>query len=129
MPKQINPIRKAKVKQGLLKGKSARQAVLEADYSINTAINATKTNVVKHCTAEIQEERKATDITIQSLINEVENVMLLATNKKDLSVALNCIITKAKLSDNWVDKSETKDTTDKQEAQSGIDKLLSRNKL
>lgn len=87
MSKQINPIRKAKVKQALREGKSAKAAALEANYAPATAINACKLTVVKDCQAEIVAELKASDITPELVINRLNQDKAGAIAKGDWATA------------------------------------------
>lgn len=72
MPKQINPIRKARLKKELLEGKSAKQSMIDAGYSVNTAINATQKTVVKDCQLEIKNE-----LTDEKIIEQLKEILRL----------------------------------------------------
>ena len=54
MPRAINPIRKAILKRALARGKSARQALSEANYAPSTIHQSTNNRSVKICIREIQ---------------------------------------------------------------------------
>jgi hypothetical protein len=76
MPKSINPIKKAKVKKGLLEGKSLKQAVKDAGYSPKSAINAWRLAVVRCCLEEIKQELQdkftKEDITVDAVLKDIE---------------------------------------------------------
>ena len=56
MPKAINPVRKAIVKDSLLKGKSARESLKDAGYSNGHIRRSTKNRIVKDSIKEIERE-------------------------------------------------------------------------
>ena len=90
MPKGINPIKKLKVKQGLLSGKSAKDSVLEAGYSKSSANNATALSSVKQCQDEIRKELLAKDITADLIISRLNEDRTLAIKKRDYATATRC---------------------------------------
>ena len=55
MPKITNPVVRQKITESLLKGNSAKQAALDGGLSINSAINATKKQVVIDCKKKVDE--------------------------------------------------------------------------
>ena len=91
MPKSINPIRKAKVKQSLLKGNSIANALRFAGYAPGTVRgknNSTTTPVVKVCMDEIQRDLKEKDITIEYVLNNLKEDRELALKKGDFSTVV-----------------------------------------
>jgi len=87
MGKKIDPLKKKRLKQGLITGKSAKQATLEAGYSPSTANNATSLSSVKLCQDEILQEWKLSDVTVEQVVKEIDEVRVLALNKGDLNTA------------------------------------------
>src|SRR5262245_23785214 len=95
--------------QGLATGKSATEAYKDAGYKGDrTAASRLATNVnVQARVREIQTlAAERTKVTITSLIEEAEEVRSLAVAERQLSAANTAIVTKAKLSGLWVDRSE-----------------------
>ncbi len=115
MPKSINPIKKANIKKSLLQGKSARKALLEANYSEATAKNATSMTVVKQGVQEILQEISESDITLKMIINNINEDRALAKQKKDISTMHQCDISLSKLMGYWTEKAEIKNTTREEE--------------
>ena len=77
MPKNLNPIRKAKLKKSLLQGKSIRQSLLDSNYSATTAhskANSTTNRYVRVCMEEIAKEFDMAKITPQYVISKVEAI-------------------------------------------------------
>jgi len=87
MPVKINQIRKAKVKQALLNGVDAKNAVLQNGYAMATAHNATQLAVVKQCKEEILRELRASDITPEFVIKRLNQDRDLAIEKQDYATA------------------------------------------
>jgi phage terminase small subunit len=95
--------------QGLATGKSATEAYKDAGYKGDrTAASRLATNVnVQARVRELQVmAAERTKVTIASLIQEAEEVRGLAVAERQLSAANTAIVTKAKLSGLWVDRSE-----------------------
>lgn len=88
MPKGINAIRKHKVKQAILKGKSYKQAMIDAGYKETTATKSTHNKVVKVSQEEIMQELKEKDITVDFIIERLNKDRDLAINNKDYSVVV-----------------------------------------
>ena len=84
MSKGINVIKKDKVKQGLLEGKSYKQSMIDAGYSKNTAINAWRREVVKGCLEEIEREFKESNITVEDVLKKIKLGQDLALKTLDL---------------------------------------------
>jgi Terminase small subunit len=108
MPILSNP-RHEQFAQGLATGKSATEAYKDAGYKGDrTAACRLAANVnVKARVQELQAvAAERTKVTITSLIQEAEEVRGLAVSERQLSAANTAIVTKAKLSGLWVDRSE-----------------------
>ena len=89
----INPIRKARVKQSLLKGNSIRQALKDGGYAPGTQRgknNGTTNPVVKVCLEEIAKEFKSSDVTVDAVLKRLKQIELLAIDHKDFSAAVRC---------------------------------------
>jgi phage terminase small subunit len=97
-----NP-RHERVAQELSTGKSATEA-----YKNRTAASrlSTKVNIQARVKELQTEAAQKTKITIESLIREAEEVRGLAVTAGQLSAANTAIVTKAKLSGLWIDRSE-----------------------
>ncbi len=88
MPKQIDPIKKALVKQARLNGEGKKQALITANYSKATAEHHVSTIPVLKCVdAEIKKEFKLSDVTAESVIKELDEVRDLAKAKGDYGTA------------------------------------------
>jgi transposase len=88
MPKKINKLKKEKVKQALLQGKSIRQALRFAGYSEGTVhgnANSNTNRLVKACMEEIMTELKAKDVTVDVVIQRLNEDRELARKKGDIS--------------------------------------------
>jgi hypothetical protein len=95
--------------RGLLENKTALQAYADAGYNADDA-NASRLksrpDVVQRL-AELQSEIAAeTTVTVQGLINELEDARKKATDLKQLSAAIKAIEGKAKLSGLMVEKKQ-----------------------
>lgn len=106
MPKNINPIKKARVKQALLQGKSARQALKEGNYTQSTIHRSTMNKSVKVCLAEIKSELKANEVTVDMVIMEIDQIRQLALNSEDYSTAGRMAELKGKYLAMWKDRAE-----------------------
>jgi hypothetical protein len=98
-----------RVAQELSTGKSATEAYKNAGYKGDrTAASrlSTKVNIQVRVKELQTEAAQKTKITIESLIREAEEVRGLAVTAGQLSAANTAIVTKAKLSGLWVDRSE-----------------------
>ena len=90
MPVTIDPLKKAKVKKALKEGKSARQALKDANYKDIYAHRSTLTPVVKICKEELKQEFKASDVTVDSVVKELAKDRELARKKKDYATSTRC---------------------------------------
>ena len=82
MARTVNPIRKELVKQNLLKGMDAKNAMIQAGYSPNTAVHSTENTVVKQSVAEIQGDIKDR-ITVEYILDKLEHEAQTAPNAAD----------------------------------------------
>ncbi len=89
MPKNIDPIKKAKVKQGLITGKSTAEAMKDAGYADATAMhNVSPDNpLLKTVRDEIAKDFRLTDVTVKQVVKELEQIRQLAIIKGDLGTA------------------------------------------
>src|SRR3989338_6670325 len=85
MAKGIDTIKKEYVKKGLLEGKSTKRALLEAGYSINTAVHSTSLSVVKCSQKEIKEDMEKKGWSVERLLEEIEWGIEQSKQKKQLS--------------------------------------------
>lgn len=109
MPKTINPIRKHKVKNNLLQGKSIRQSLKDSGYSAATAhckANMTTNRMVKVCMNEIEDKLRLNDITEESILNEINNIKNMAITKEDYATATRCEELKGKYLKMWTERTE-----------------------
>ncbi|KKN70039.1 hypothetical protein LCGC14_0434860 [marine sediment metagenome] len=86
--KGINPIKKHKVKQAILRGESYKQALKTAGYSEATAKHSSGMSVVKCSKAEIIQELRESDITVDFIIKRLNEDRRLAIESKDNSVVV-----------------------------------------
>jgi hypothetical protein len=118
MPAKLNPVRKALVKQSLLKGNSIRQALKDAGYAPGQQRghnNATTNTVVKSCQEEIKEDVKKL-LSIEWVLEKLKNLALESKNESDRIRSLELIgkwkamfIDKADISQTVVIKAEEKE--------------------
>ena len=111
--RKINPIRKAKLKQALLKGTNVKQALKDAGYSDNTAHHSTTLNVVQCCFSEIAQRFKESDLTIDFVLKGVFDTIQKAIDKGDNSTAMRGYELLGKKLAIWITKEQTEDITDK----------------
>jgi len=71
MPKQIDPLKKIRYKQARLEGKDKKNSMLEAGYSLNTAIQAPAMSIVKQSEKELMAEVKASDISVEWVVKQL----------------------------------------------------------
>ena len=89
MANTVSKIKVRKVKNGLLQGKTAKQAMLDAGYKETTAgHNISPYNkLLQTVHAEIEREFKLSDVTVEQVIKEIDTIRLLAEKQGDLSTA------------------------------------------
>jgi hypothetical protein len=87
MPKKVNKLKFLKVKNGILEGKSYKQAMLDAGYKLNTAHHSSQESVVKCCLKEIERELKVEQITPQFVIQRLHEDRIMALAKGDMATA------------------------------------------
>lgn len=86
--KNIDKLKKLKVKQARLQGKSMKQSMIDAGYSKNTAINAFRREVVKGCDEEIKLAILASGVSEDEVIVGLRKEALTATKSSDRTAAL-----------------------------------------
>src|SRR3990172_6731459 len=86
----INPIKKIRVKNRLLNGENAKQALLNEGYAPSTAHNATKKKVVRDCKDEIIEELNKERLAELAYKTLKDN--LLAEKASDRNTAASAIL-------------------------------------
>jgi len=82
---RIDKLKKIKVKKSLKEGRTAKDAMLDANYAPATAHNATQKRVVQECQNEIAKELKAQDYTAEVLIAKTESIIKNAQDKGDIT--------------------------------------------
>lgn len=83
----IQPVKREKLKQGLLRGKSIRQSMKDAGWSEKTAHGHCDQYepVVKGCIDEIMAEFKVSDITVSKVLSNLYEDRELARKKNDIA--------------------------------------------
>jgi phage terminase small subunit len=94
----------------LATGKSATEAMRNAGYSdVRNSTRLTKNDEVKHRVKELQEKGALrTEITIASLVAELEEARQLALGRGQLSAAVSATMGKAKITGQIVDRAEVR---------------------
>lgn len=95
--------------QALAKGKSAAEAYVEAGYKPSrSAASRLSTNVnIERRVAELQgRAAKKVEVTLESLLNELEEARTLAMGEKQTSAAVSATMGKAKLTGLLIEKRE-----------------------
>jgi hypothetical protein len=87
--KGIDPIKKLKVKQARLQGKSMKRSCLDAGYTEATAINACQLSVVKHCDEEIKQSILKAGVTEEEVITGLRKESQTAPKPSDRIAALS----------------------------------------
>ena len=88
MAKTIDPVRLELYKQARIKGASKEESMIKAGLSPNTAKAQNKsTKLDKVGDAEILQELKETDVTVELIIKRLDEDRNLAIKKKDYSTA------------------------------------------
>ena len=107
MARTINPIRKRIVKRELKKGNDAKNSMIEAGYSINTAIKSTANKVVQVSQAEIKREFDKSKLTVEWVLDNLEQLRIKAETKKDYGTAKGILELIGKWKRMWDEKSIT----------------------
>ena len=81
MPKQIDNLKKERYKQARLEGHSIKGSMLKAGYTEATAHHSSTEGVVKRCEPELMAMVKASDISVDWVLNRL-NTELKATDAK-----------------------------------------------
>ena len=91
MARTLDKVKIEKVKQARLRGKKKGQALLDAGYSENTAKHEIGRNkTLKHVDDLILQELKEKDVTVELIINRLNEDRELARAKKDIATMKEC---------------------------------------
>jgi len=72
VPKQIDKLKKERYKQERLQGKSIAKSMINAGCAVTTAYHDSKdSSLVKTCERELMEQVKASDITVEWVVNRL----------------------------------------------------------
>ena len=74
MPK-VSPIKEGMLYKEVMKGKSARKAMIDADFSERTAHNATNSKVYKKVVKHCIEDFKLSQITPEYVISHIDSIL------------------------------------------------------
>ena len=97
MAKQIDPIKKERYKKARLKGKGKGDALIEAGISkVSARHNQNRLSMAKLGDEELLREFKAENVTVKSVLSNLDYIEGLAIKKKDYSTAKECEIWKGK---------------------------------
>ncbi len=120
MPATINPIRKALLKQNIIKNKGTKieQSMIDAGYAPATAHKTTANKVVKVIQAEIVEDIKKT-ITIDYVLAKLKHFVDYAKNDADKIRATELL---GKWQAMFTDKQEVS-TIEKEDNQFSLERL------
>lgn len=108
MPPLDNP-KHERFAQGLAKGQSQAEAYAEAGYAASEphASRLASNGKVQTRVAELQERGALrTEVTLESLIREANEIQTAAKADKQHSAAIAALTAKAKLAGLWVDRTE-----------------------
>jgi len=120
---KVNPIRKEKVKQAKLKGKSDKACLLEAGYSRATAEHhASKMSVLDCVEKEILQEMRASNVSVDGIVRNLYEDRMLAEKKMDIATMARCDELLGKFLAMFTDKQEVS-TLEKQENQFSLNRL------
>jgi phage terminase small subunit len=112
----LNNIRHERFAQELARGKTARQAYVDAGYKDTRAAESSASDLLRNPKViaritEIQERAaKCAEVKIETLIREAEQVRCDAMSKGQLSAANRAIELKARLAGHWVDRSQVSES-------------------
>jgi len=73
LAKQVDKLKKERYKQARLQGESVKGSLLEAGYSKSTAHQSSTNTIVKQCEPELMNEVKASDISVDWVINKLNS--------------------------------------------------------
>ena len=88
MPKGVNKVKANIVKRSILEGKSYKQSCLDAGYSPNSAVSASRLAVVNNALKSIESSFKLSDITPEYVIGKLKYEAEHATRSGDRTQAL-----------------------------------------
>ena len=123
MPATLNPIAVSKYKKArVLENKTIEESLLRAGYTPKTARHrnsACKLAIIGE--AEILRDIEK-ETTVKEVLEELEELRILATTGKDFSTATRCVELKGKWLAMFTDKSEVA-TVEKDDAQFSLERL------
>lgn len=124
--------REERFAQNLAKGMPQHKAYTEAGFSLKPSANrtdASKKAREPHIAARVKEllerQAKRLDVTIDSLVGELDVMFKLALATKQPAAGVGAIMGKAKLLGLVIDKTETETTVRRPLRQNGSDKKMS----
>ena len=107
MARGINPFRRAIVKQSILNGNPGYKALMDAGYKETTAKHHLKTTPVYNSVMqEILTEFKLNELTVETVLCNLEVIKQFAIEKQDYSTAKDCEIWKGKYLSMFTDKQQ-----------------------
>ena len=129
MARTVDPIKQQKVETAMKRGESAKDALLQAGYTIKTAIRSTANKSVKISQDNIMRELKASDVTIDLVIKNLNEDRELARKKHDISTMSRCDELLGKYLAMFTDKQKVDTTLVTKEEESIVHKYLQSNRL
>lgn len=110
MSKHINPIKKAKLKESILKHpeRSVRQHFLNAGYAEASANQGSSLSVLKCVMAEVSKEWSLSQVTVEDVLKKIEAGQALALTKKDYASYAFLVQLQGKYLAMFTDKQEIK---------------------
>ena len=130
MPKHIDKIRKEMVKSNKYKGYTDKEALLKAGYSKTTAEHHVgDIAVLKRVKEEIMEELRARDVTVDMVIQRLNEDRQLAKAKGDTATMTKVDELLGKYLAMWTEKRQIDANIMTQEERTILDKYISGNRL
>lgn len=129
MSKGIDNIKRYKVKQSLLNGNTAKQALIEAGYSLNTATHSTSESVIKVSQAEIIQELKQSEVTVEVVLQRLNEDRNLAQAKGDIATMTRVDELLGRYLAMFTDKQQIKGEIITEQEQGILQKYISSNRI
>lgn len=107
MPKITNPVKIKKIREGIRLGKTDKQILLDAGFSVSTA-NHKQTEILKVEKSRIAKELRAADITADFIAKRLNEDRDFARKKKDASTACRADELLGKMSAAFTDKTDNR---------------------
>ena len=108
MPKTVNPTRKRLIKRARKQGKSGKECLLAGGLSECTATHhAGQMTVLKRVDAEIKREFDKSKLTVEWVLDNLEQLRIKAETKKDYGTAKGILELIGKWKRMWDEKSIT----------------------